>query len=472
MTDKMPAMFRLKGSTQTYDWGKKGSSSLVAQLARGVVKDEFESNEETSYAEMWMGTHQNGPAYLWADPATSLAGLVSSSPQSYLGAKLTTGEFNEPAKFPHSTQLPFLFKILSIAKALPLQAHPDKALAERLHAEDKAQFVDDNHKPEIAVALSDGFRGFVGFKESERIVESLKAVPELTEAVANDEEVSRFVQGKSKDALKIIFSALLTAKEDVVKRCVGRLVERIDRQGADAVGGDKHAAELVRTLNEQHPFDVGVLAAPFFMNLVTLNRGEAVYIGADEAHAYLEGDIIECMAVSDNVLNAAFVPPSSRNTSTFVNSLTYTSRPASHWSLPSTPYKLSRTGQTTAFDPPLEEFTVLWTQLSRSRPNDTESAMKDVSMSTTGIISKGDFLTLDQGAETVKDWHGKEVLRGAAGPTIGVVTKGKVECREEGGNFVTVALGLGGVVFVKPGTEVGVQAVQGEAEMWWATCAE
>jgi len=59
-----------------------------------------------------------------------------------------------------------------------------------------------------------------------------------------------------------------------------------------------------------------------------------------------------------------------------------------------------------------------------------------------------------------------------AGPTIGIVTKGKVECREEGENFVTVALGLGGIVFVKPGTEVGVQAVQGEAEMWWATCAE
>ncbi len=438
-----------------------------------------------------MGTHQNSPAYLWADPTMSLAGLVTSSPQSYFGAKLTTGEFNEPAKFPHSTQVAFLFKILSIAKALPLQAHPDKALAERLHAEDKAQFVDDNHKPEIAVALSDGFRGFVGFKESERIVESLKAVPELTEAIANDEDVSRFVQDKSRDALKSIFSALLTADEDVVKRCVGRLVERIDRQGADAVGGDKNAAELVRTLNEQHPFDVGVLAAPFFMNLVTLNRGEAIYIGADEAHAYLEGgeydiylfdllthgnwqlsDIIECMAVSDNVLNAAFVPPSSRNTTTFVNSLTYTSRPASHWSLPSTPYKLSRTGQTTAFDPPLEEFTVLWTQLSQSRPNETESAMKDVSMSTTGIISKGDFLTLDQGAETVKDWHGKEVLRGAAGPTIGVVTKGKVECREEGGNFVNVALGLGGIVFVKPGMEVGVQAVQGEAEMWWATCSE
>lgn len=241
-----------------------------------------------------MGTHQNGPAHLWSDPATSLAGLIASSPQSYLGDKLTTGQFNEPAKFPHSTQVPFLFKVLSIAKALPLQAHPDKTLAEQLHAKDKDQFVDDNHKPEIAVALRDGFRGFVGFKESELIVESLKAVPELSEAIADDEVISRFVQEQSKESLKGVFSALLNAKEDLTKRCVGRLVERIDRQGPNAVGGDESAADLVRTLNEQYPFDIGVLVAPFFMNLVSLNRGEAIYIGDDEAHAYLDGG--ECDA--------------------------------------------------------------------------------------------------------------------------------------------------------------------------------
>ncbi|KLO08020.1 mannose-6-phosphate isomerase [Schizopora paradoxa] len=472
MSTETPAVFRLKASMQTYEWGKKGSSSLVSQLARGAVREDFELEEETSYAELWMGTHQNGPAHLWSEPETSLAGLITSSPQSYLGAKLTTGQFNEPGKFPHSTQVPFIFKILSIAKALPLQAHPDKALAEDLHAKDSLQFVDDNHKPEIAVALKDGFRGFVGFKEMDNIVESLQSVPELAEAIDNEDAIRRFLQEKSKESLKDVFSALLSAKEDLVKRCVGRLIERIDRQGANAVGGDESASTLVRTLNDQYPSDVGVLAAPFFMNLVTLNRGEAIYIGADEVHAYLEGDIIECMAVSDNVLNAAFVPPDSRNTSTFVNSLTYTSRPPSHWSLPQTPYKLSRTGQTTAYDPPLEEFTVLHTQLSQSRANFTASATKDASMSTTGIVSKGDFLTLDQGAQTVKDWNGKEVLRGAAGPTIGIVTRGMVECREEGGDFATVPLGFGGVVFVKPGTEVSVQAVQGEAEMWWATCAE
>lgn len=37
-------------------------------------------------------------------------------------------------------KLPFLFKILSIQKALSIQAHPDKKLAERLHSEDPKNY--------------------------------------------------------------------------------------------------------------------------------------------------------------------------------------------------------------------------------------------------------------------------------------------------------------------------------------------
>ena len=55
MTAQTPAVFRLKGSIQTYDWGKKGSSSLVAQLSRGAVKEDFELDEDTSYAEVSIG---------------------------------------------------------------------------------------------------------------------------------------------------------------------------------------------------------------------------------------------------------------------------------------------------------------------------------------------------------------------------------------------------------------------------------
>ena len=41
---------------QSYDWGKIGSKSLVAQLA-GI-----EIVEGKPYAELWMGTHPKAPS--------------------------------------------------------------------------------------------------------------------------------------------------------------------------------------------------------------------------------------------------------------------------------------------------------------------------------------------------------------------------------------------------------------------------
>jgi mannose-6-phosphate isomerase len=37
-------------------------------------------------------------------------------------------------------KLPFLFKVLSIGKALCIQAHPDKRLAQQLHASDSVTY--------------------------------------------------------------------------------------------------------------------------------------------------------------------------------------------------------------------------------------------------------------------------------------------------------------------------------------------
>ena len=50
--------------------------------------------------------------------------------------------------------LPYLFKILSVRTALSIQAHPDKALARKLHGARPDLYKDDNHKPEMAVAIS------------------------------------------------------------------------------------------------------------------------------------------------------------------------------------------------------------------------------------------------------------------------------------------------------------------------------
>lgn len=40
----------------------------------------------------------------------------------------------------YADKLPFLFKVLSIRKALSIQAHPNKSLAEKLHAQDPKNY--------------------------------------------------------------------------------------------------------------------------------------------------------------------------------------------------------------------------------------------------------------------------------------------------------------------------------------------
>lgn len=99
---------------QKYDWGKKGSTSLVAKLCDHADKN-FKIDENTPYAELWMGTHVNAPSVLKVTGET-LDTFIKSNPHC-LGSD-TAKVFNN--------QLPFLFKVLSVNKALSIQAHPTK----------------------------------------------------------------------------------------------------------------------------------------------------------------------------------------------------------------------------------------------------------------------------------------------------------------------------------------------------------
>lgn len=79
--------------------------------------------------------------------------------------------------------------------------------------------------------------------------------------------------------------------------------------------------QLILGLEKQYPADVGVLAA-FLFNYVKLNPGEALYLGANEPHAYVYGECIECMATSDNVVRAGLTPKH-RDVRTLCSMLTY-----------------------------------------------------------------------------------------------------------------------------------------------------
>jgi mannose-6-phosphate isomerase len=64
---------------------------------------------------------------------------------------------------------------------------------------------------------------------------------------------------------------------------------------------------LFLRIYDQFPGDVGTLAV-FFLNYVKLQPGEAIYLAANEPHAYLSGELVEAMANSDNVIRAGLTP--------------------------------------------------------------------------------------------------------------------------------------------------------------------
>uniref|UniRef100_A0A7N5JUN1 Mannose-6-phosphate isomerase n=1 Tax=Ailuropoda melanoleuca TaxID=9646 RepID=A0A7N5JUN1_AILME len=147
-------------------------------------------------------------------------------------------------------KLPFLFKVLSVETALSIQAHPDKELAEKLHLQAPQHYPDANHKPEMAIALT-SFQGLCGFRPIEEIVMF------LTTAAGNN-------------------------MEDI-------------------------CGELLLQLHQQYPGDIGCFAI-YFLNLLTLKPGEAMFLEANVPHAYLKGDCVECMACSDNTVRAGLTP--------------------------------------------------------------------------------------------------------------------------------------------------------------------
>ncbi|KIO27751.1 hypothetical protein M407DRAFT_23054 [Tulasnella calospora MUT 4182] len=381
------SVFQLSVGAQCYDWGKLGLDSKVAQFAQ--CSPEFTVNEAKPYAELWMGTHPSLASKVFKTGETLKAHLTLHP--ELLGVKVR-------AKF--GDDLPFLFKVLAIRKALSIQAHPDKALAQKLHRERPDIYKDGNHKvranspqpgfthpiPEMAVAITD-FCGFCGFLPVEKIAEYLSFVPELTELVNKPiAEAFRMAVTEPQPTyetveacLRDVFTRLMSAEDADVQRQVQNLIARYeDGQAKPAEEGVK---DLAIELNKQYPGDVGIFCV-FLLNVVKLHAGQAVFLKANEPHAYIYGDIMECMATSDNVVRAGLTPKL-RDVPTLTSMLTYKWGPADSQIMP--PVKYRTTKATTIYDPPIEEFSVLMTCL-KAGENETHEPIDGPSIL---IITEG-----------------------------------------------------------------------------------
>ena len=263
-------IFYLKGSVKHYDWG--GFSFIPTLLAQS-------NDDNIPYAEYWIGTHPLGKSII----------DIPGKPPMLLSEALGP--------------LSYLLKILDVRNMLSIQVHPSKSAAQVEFARENEEnipfdspvrnYKDDNHKPELMVALSD-FWLLHGFKPME----------ELTDILTNVTELNSLLGTLNRSGYRKLYEKVMTMRQEQVNEMLVPLVDNLLRKynnnDLDIASEDFWAARAAQKFTG-HDIDRGLFSI-YLMNLVHLRKGEGIYQGAGLPHAYLQGQNVEIMASSDNVL--------------------------------------------------------------------------------------------------------------------------------------------------------------------------
>lgn len=242
-------MRAVRGVVHHYAWGDP--AFLPQLLGDGA--------DGRPWAELWLGTHPGGPATLESGHSlTAVAG-----------------------------ELPYLLKVLAAAEPLSLQTHPDARQAAKGYDREDARGIplhsphriyrDRSAKPELLCALTpfDALCGFRPVDATLRLLDWLDA-----------HEMAAFLRlhGLGATVTALYLRHLDTAP--VIAACEGH---------------SSVEAQLVGELEARYPGDPSV-AVTLLLNRVTLQPGEAIYLGPGNLHAYLRGAGVEVMGASDNVV--------------------------------------------------------------------------------------------------------------------------------------------------------------------------
>ena len=263
--EKENNIYKLKCACQNYDWGQYSNCSLVAIALK---KNEQEVDENKKYAEYWMGTHPNGPSK-----------IIKENKEILLSDEI-------------NGQLSYLFKILSINKPLSIQLHPDKAFAEILHKKYPKIYKDDNHKPELFIALSD-FELLFGLVELNKAIEIVKKYKECF----NLKESEELIKNPSIEKYKNFIERLIFLNKEEYEKILKLILKSKESK-------DNY---LIKKLYDNYGLDSGILIS-LFMNYLHKKKGEAVFINENIPHSYIYGNCLELMACSDNVIRLGLTP--------------------------------------------------------------------------------------------------------------------------------------------------------------------
>jgi len=279
-------MLEIKGKELDYDWGGQFYIPLI-------TGKEVATGKPT--AELWLGDHPNGTSTL--HDGVAIDRWISENPDLRLGKKSI-------AKF--GNKLPYLFKILDVKLPLSIQVHPTLEQAKAGYAVEqekgteasKRNYKDANHKPELMLALSD-FWLLHGFKTDIEITTLLESEACLSRLLV------QFKSGGTPALVNFLFKLSPDALSALIMPIIDKHLADYKQQNLS-----KNSAYfwMMRSYVRSHqssgaPLEPGLLMV-LLLNLVYVPKGGVLFQDAGIPHAYLEGQNIELMANSDNVLRA------------------------------------------------------------------------------------------------------------------------------------------------------------------------
>jgi mannose-6-phosphate isomerase len=271
----MQKAYKLHGVHRHYDWG--GTEFIPSLMKR-------DNKEQKPFAEYWMGAHASAPAQIETE-----------------NGMIAIHEFGT---------IPYLFKVLDVAKMLSIQVHPTKENALiGFELEEQAgiaidapnrNYKDQNHKPEVMVALSDFWllHGFLA--------------PTLLEARLQDyvyfNALQKYFAGGDYKGLYAYFMQLSEQEADLIlKPLIEDAVASVQNGLVDKLHPHWWASKYYNGAVPAKNIDKGIFSI-YILNIVQVAKYQAVFQGAGLLHAYLEGQNIELMANSDNVLRGGLTP--------------------------------------------------------------------------------------------------------------------------------------------------------------------
>lgn len=232
----------------------------------------------------------------------------------------------------------------------------------------------------------------------------LKSHNELVELLGSDN--IELIKSKGSEGLKTVYSQLMRSDDVSIKKCIEKLEVKFKNDSSKL-------AKVFLQIQQDFPYDVGSLSL-FFLNLMELKVGDAIFLGANVIHAYLAGDCIECMACSDNVVRAGLTPKF-KDVDNLLNMLIYDGAKAEaklfQPQIFDEQHKFTR-----VFKPPVDDFAVAQIEL----PSDVQNYEIVNSMfGSIVLVISGEAEMSGSGMESLKLHRGKIIfLPASAGPKI------------------------------------------------------